>query len=41
MNGIFHSLHDFMLHSKGITYLLIGCGLVALAWFWGFLNERD
>ncbi len=41
MDGVFHSLHGFMLHSKTITYVLMGAGLVALAWFWRFLSERD
>ncbi len=41
MNGVFYSLHSFMLHTKSITYVLMGIGLVALACFWLFLSERD
>lgn len=37
----FYSLQDFMLHSKTITYVLMGGGLVGLACFWYFLCGRD
>ncbi len=38
---VFTSLQDFMLHTKSITYILMGVGLVALACFWVFLSGRD
>ncbi len=41
MDQQFYSLHDFMLHTKSVTYVLIGAGLVVLAGFWLFLSGRD
>ncbi len=41
MDGVFYSLQDFMLHTKTITYVLMGVGLAALACFWLFLSDRD
>ena len=39
--AVYSSIQDFMLHSKSITYLLMGAGLVGLACFWYFLCARD
>lgn len=36
-----HTLQEFMLHTKNITYVLIVAALVGIAGFWRFLNERD
>lgn len=36
-----HTLHDFMLHTKNITYLLIVVALVGITGFWLFLTDRD
>lgn len=41
MTDAFFTLHDFLLHTKGIVYLLMGAGLVGLPLFWRFLTERD
>jgi hypothetical protein len=41
METIFYTLHDFMLHSKSITYVLIGGILIGLMLFWFFLTGRD
>jgi hypothetical protein len=41
MNTFFFTLHDFMVHTKGVTYLIMGGILVALPLFWWFLTERD
>jgi len=41
MEGIFHTLHDFMVHTKAVTYLLIIAALVGITGWWGFLTERD
>lgn len=41
MDSVFYTLHDFMLHSKSITYILIGCILIGLMLFWLFLSGRD
>ena len=38
---VFLSLHDFMLHTKTITYVLMGAGVIGLACFWRFLTGRD
>ncbi len=38
---MFSSLHAFMLETKGVTYVLMGLGLVALGLFWKFLSGRD
>lgn len=37
----FHTLQEFMTHTKGIAYLLMGIALVALPLFWRFLTGRD
>lgn len=37
----FYSLQDFMLHTKTVTYVLMGAGLVGIACFWLFLTGRD
>jgi hypothetical protein len=34
-------LHDFLLHSKNITYILVGGILVGMLLFWLFLSGRD
>jgi len=41
MDGIFHTLQDFMTHTKGITYIIMVLALISIAWFWRFLSERD
>ncbi|MFH2045307.1 MAG: sulfate respiration complex protein HmcD [Pseudomonadota bacterium] len=41
MHTIFHTLHDFLLHSKSITYILVGGILIGLMLFWFFLTGRD
>ncbi len=40
MNMI-HTLHDYMLRTESITYLLILVGLVGFPFFWKFLSERE
>lgn len=35
------TLHQFMLNTKNVIYILIVMGLVAFPAFWYFLNERD
>jgi hypothetical protein len=34
-------MHDFLLHSKSITYILVGGILVGMLLFWMFLSGRD
>lgn len=41
METVFYTLHDFLLHSKSITYMLMGGILVGLMLFWFFLSGRD
>lgn len=36
-----HTLQDFMLQTKNITYVLIVIALVGIAGFWRFLTDRD
>jgi hypothetical protein len=41
MDSLFYTLHDFLLYSKSITYILMGAVLVGLLLFWLFLSGRD
>ena len=41
MEGIFYTLHDFMMYTKGVTYLLIVAALISILGFWRFLTGRD
>jgi hypothetical protein len=41
MDGAFNTLHDFMIHTENVTYLLIGASLVGIVAFWRFLSGRD
>ena len=41
MDALFYTLHDFLLLSKSITYMLMGAILVGLLLFWLFLSGRD
>lgn len=41
METVFHSLHDFMFHTKSIIYVLMGGILIAFPLFWLFLTGRD
>ena len=41
MEGVIYTLQDFMTHTKGITYILILCSLVAITGFWQFLAGND
>jgi hypothetical protein len=36
-----HTLQEFMLHTKGILYLLAICYFVGFVWFWKFLHGRN
>ena len=41
MNEVFHTLHDFLYHTKGITYIIMAVMLIGLGAFWKFLTGRD
>ncbi|MFZ7127753.1 MAG: sulfate respiration complex protein HmcD [Desulfobacterales bacterium] len=36
-----HTLQEFMLFTKGVTYLIIIAALVAFPAWWLFLTQRD
>ncbi len=37
----FNTLHDFMVYTKGVVYILILAILIGFVAFWSFLNGRD
>ena len=39
--GTFHTLQDFLLHTEGVTYLLIAGFLVLFVWFYRTLVKND
>ncbi len=41
MDTIFYTLQDFMIFTKGITYIIMGGILVFMPLFWCFLTQRD
>ena len=41
MEDIFYTLHDYMIYSEGIAYLIMGGILIFLLLFWLFLTGRD
>jgi hypothetical protein len=41
MEGGIYTLHEHMLHTEGITYILIVGALLAITFFWLFLSQRD
>jgi hypothetical protein len=41
MEKVFYTLHDFMLRTESITYILIVAALCGFIFFWRFLSERD
>jgi hypothetical protein len=41
MDGIYYTLHDFMAHTKNISYILLALSLIGLAGFWCFLVGED
>ena len=41
MGGEFLTLQEFMLHTKGIIYILMIAVLLGLTGFWLFLTGRD
>jgi hypothetical protein len=38
---MFHTLQDFLHHTKGISYLIAGAILLAFIFFWFFLTGRE
>jgi hypothetical protein len=41
MTHTINTLHDFMLRTEGITYILIVVALIGFVVFWRFLTDRD
>jgi hypothetical protein len=41
MENVFYSLHEFMLRTETITYVLIVVALISITGFWLFLSGRD
>ena len=41
METVFYSLHDFMVCTKSVTYILMGLGVLGLLGYWIFLTGRD
>jgi hypothetical protein len=41
MGDTINTLHDFMLRTEGLTYILIVAALCGFIFFWRFLSERD
>jgi hypothetical protein len=41
MGDVINTLHDFMLRTESITYILIVAALCGFIFFWRFLSERD
>jgi hypothetical protein len=41
MDGMFVTLHDFMVYTKGVTYILMVLALFGFAGFWIFLTGED
>ena len=37
----YHTLNEFLLHTKGVLYLLGIGSLVAFIWFWKFVQDRE
>jgi len=38
---MYYTLFDFLTHTKGVTYILVGVLLVCFIPFWKFLTERE
>ena len=41
MGDTINTLHDFMLRTEGLTYIMIVVALCGFIFFWRFLSERD
>lgn len=38
---MFYTLVDFLTHTEGITYILVGVFLLVFLSFWRYLTERE
>ncbi len=41
MEEMFYTLQDFMTHTKGVVYIIMGAILVLMPLFWRFLTDKD
>ncbi len=41
MDTVYYTLQEFMLHTKGMTYLLMGAALIFILAYGTFLLDRD
>lgn len=41
MENTFYTLQDFMLHTKGAAYILMGLMILCMLGFWRYLTSRD
>jgi hypothetical protein len=41
MEESIHTLHEYMLHTDSITYILIVGALIGITFFYRFLTDRD
>lgn len=41
MEHIIYTLQDFMVYTKGITYLIMGGILIFMPLYWCFLTDRE
>jgi hypothetical protein len=41
MEQMFYTLQDFMTHTKGVVYIIMGVILVLMPLFWRFLTDKD
>ena len=41
METTIHTLHDYMLHTDSITYIIIVAALIGITFFYRFLTDRD
>ncbi len=41
MEGTFNTLQEFMLHTKGVVYIIMVVALLVFVGFWRFLSEND
>jgi len=41
MDGMLHTLHEFMVYTKGVTYILMVLALLGITGFWLFLTGGD
>jgi hypothetical protein len=41
MDNTFYTLQDYLLHTEGVSYLLMGVALLFITFYWLFIAERD